>query len=349
MNGKVTLLRAANKARSMQYNIYGSLRKRAPILRVPPTLIDSALKTRNAGDAIIMHFVNKQLSELWPEYDFYRVPKHGFAYTIDTEYENTVKILCGTNALATDSDYDCSFALSYNPRQYYQSVLLLAVGMAHFDRLSTFNSSTRRLLKTILTPNMLHSVRDSNTVKHLNAAGIQNVVNTSCVTMWDLTQDFCQTIPTEKSVDVLTTITDYDFDPRQDQYMLTTLSGEYKNVYLWLQGSQDLAKASSLDLKPNVHFINDGFSGLERFVKEHDDIDYFGTRLHCGIYCLNHGIRSMVVEVDNRARDIALDTNLPTVHRSNLQEQMVSLIREARKTSIVLPTENIRLWKEQFK
>lgn len=348
MDTRFVQVRLLSKIRSTYYNMYRPIKKKNVDLQVPPDLIDASLGTGNAGDAIIMHFANKQLADLWPNQDFYRIPKHGFSCRVDKTHEDTLKILCGTNALSTYSDYNCSFSLPSNPRYYYRSVLLLAVGMANLEHTSTFNASTKKLLHTILAPDRLHSVRDSNTVRHLNAAGINNVVNTSCVTMWDLTPEFCEKIPTEKATDVLTTITDYAFDSQQDRYMLTTLCKEYQNVYLWLQGNEDLEKVESLHLNSNIQYIQGGFSGLKQFVGTHQNIDYFGTRLHCGIYCLNNGIRSMIVEVDNRAHDIAQDTNLPTVKRSNLQEQMSSLINKKRLTEIILPYENIQRWKSQF-
>lgn len=349
MNPKYIPLRLANKVRSIRYNTYGRLRTVQPELHMPPALIDASLGTKNAGDEIIMYFANKQLTRLWPDYEFYRIPKHGFTCTIDEEQQNALKILCGTNALSAYSDIYCSFALPADPKFYYRSVLLLAVGISNIKYVSTFNRATQQFLRTILTPKWVHSVRDSNTARQLQKAGIANVVNTSCVTMWDLTPEFCKTIPTSKKRDVLTTITDYEFDSQQDQYMLTTLCSEYENVYLWIQGSEDLKKVQTLHLPPNIQFIHGGFQGLQQFVSTHHEIDYFGTRLHCGIYCLNNGIRSMIVEVDNRARDIAVDTNLPTVQRAQLRDCMVSLIREDRETNIVLPVENIERWKDQFK
>ena len=61
----------------------------------------------------------------------------------------------------------------------------------------------------ILDSTYLHSVRDSYTEKKLKQIGIDNVINTSCPTMWRLTEEFCSHIPCKKQDTVVTTITDY--------------------------------------------------------------------------------------------------------------------------------------------
>lgn len=120
-------------------------------------------------------------------------------------------------------------------------------------------------------------------------------------------------------------------------------------MYLWVQGSEDLDKLHSMPESDGIELVQGGFAGLEQFVKEHGDIDYFGTRLHCGIYCLNHKIRSMIVTIDNRAADIQRDTNIPTVNRPDLKRDMERLIEQPRSTDIHIPVENIQRWKEQFR
>ncbi|HJG62994.1 MAG TPA: hypothetical protein K8W21_08480, partial [Enorma massiliensis] len=84
-------------------------------------------------------------------------------------------------------------------------------------------------------------------------------------------------------------------------------------------------------------------------VLERDDVDYVGTRLHAGIRALNHGRRSLVVTVDNRARHISQDTGLPTLERTELGEKLTDWINGSYATEIVLPEEAIAAWKAQFK
>lgn len=313
-----------------------------------PILIDTSLRTENAGDYIIMHFANEQLSTIWPGVCFDRIPCHGVSVKVSSDQKHRLKIVCGTNAISTCGDINCRIALPFNPRLYAKSVALLAVGLSNLNIHSQINKTSAAMLRYILTDEYLHSVRDSNTERALKKAGIRNVINTSCVTMWKLTEDFCRTIPKGKATDVLTTITDYGFDSRLDSYMIATLKKHYRKVYLWIQGSEDLKCLKTLSGINGVELIYGGFNGLKQFVDNHSDFDYFGTRLHCGIYCLNHKIRSMIVTIDNRAADIQKDTNIPTVDREKLPLEMEKLIIEPRATEIHIPEENIKHWKQQF-
>lgn len=317
-----------------------------------PILLDTSLGSYNAGDYIIMHFIEKQLSEIWGNLDD-RIPTHVFPKIMPKNVQNRMKILCGTNALSGNLDTMHSvgnwITLPNDASQYEHSLLMLAVGMRNVEAgKGGFTPRAAAVLRYLLTDQFVHSVRDSHTEKALNEIGINNVVNTSCVTMWDLTPDFCRSIPCDKAEDVLTTITDYDFDPENDGYMLQTLKRHYRRVYLWLQGADDLNCLKSLQGVDGIHLVHGGLSGLEEFVSTHENFDYFGTRLHCGIYCLNHQIRSMIVSIDNRAADIQQDTNIPTVQRCALKTDMERLIEDSRSTDIHIPVDSIKIWKNQF-
>ena len=69
-----------------------------------------------------------------------------------------------------------------------------------------------------------------------------------------------------------------------------------------------------LDLPFNVIIIPRDLEAYERRLIQ-GNVDYVGTRLHAGIFALNHKVRSIIVAVDNRAIEIAKDTNLPIVRR----------------------------------
>ena len=48
---------------------------------------------------------------------------------------------------------------------------------------------------------------------------------------------------------------------------------------------------------------------LRNFTKK-NKFDYIGTRLHAGIYCLEHFKRSIIIGVDNESYWIGKDSNL---------------------------------------
>jgi polysaccharide pyruvyl transferase WcaK-like protein len=77
------------------------------------------------------------------------------------------------------------------------------------------------------------------------------------------------------------------------------------------------------------------------------DIDYVGNRLHAGIRALQHGRRTIIVAIDNRAREMGQDFALPTVDRTDI-ERLEHLVPAPFETAVKLPNEAIARWKAQF-
>ncbi|WP_055426842.1 polysaccharide pyruvyl transferase family protein [Bifidobacterium aesculapii] len=316
------------------------------------TLLDTAINTENCGDQIIMHYADKNLKELFPgAVRQEHVQTHGYSSTLEHVPASTLKIACGTNMIATDmAGFGQLMTPILNLRSYRHSVCLLAVGMRSLTDIDApFTKYSRDFLRFVLTPDVMHSVRDENTKKKLAEIGIKNVINTSCVTMWGLTPEFCAALPKQKHTEVLTTVTNYARDPESDRFMLETLLQEYDRVHLWVQAEEDREYVAQLIDAGSIDYIEHSKDALDRFLADNaDHLDYFGTRLHAGVHSLNQGLRAMIVEVDNRARDIAADTNLPVVTRKELKQAMVPLIREPRATEIHIPLDRINQWKSQF-
>ena len=59
--------------------------------------------------------------------------------------------------------------------------------------------------------------------------------------------------------------------------------------------------------------------------------------------------RSLVISIDNRARDIGEDTNLPILERKKIEYDLENWINSEYITQINIPEKNIELWKKQFK
>ena len=81
---------------------------------------------------------------------------------------------------------------------------------------------------------------------------------------------------------------------------------------------------------------------------KNNDIDYIGTRLHAGIYAMQNKRRSIILIVDNRARDMKKTYNLVAVERDDIQ-QLNKIINTTIKTNIKINENYIKEWKEQFK
>ena len=78
------------------------------------------------------------------------------------------------------------------------------------------------------------------------------------------------------------------------------------------------------------------------------DVDYVGTRLHAGIRALSKGHRTIVISIDNRAKNIGKDTGLPTIEREDIEVLLQDKINSEFATNIHMPINNIKQWKKQF-
>lgn len=164
--------------------------------------------------------------------------------------------------------------------------------------------------------------------------------------MWELTPEKCAMIPRKKADSVVTTLTNYNKKGDSDKQLLECLMQCYKTVYIWIQAIDDLSYLKKLGYYAKVEVVPPTLTAYENILAS--DIDYVGTRLHGGIHALNYGKRSLILAVDNRALEIARDTNLPVIKRECAREELMEAIMLDRETSIKLPLENIRRWKEQF-
>ena len=309
-------------------------------------LLDTAMDSDNCGDGIIMENCMMQLRDLMDVSALAHVPTHRLP--TDDEMKLLLrsgrKILCGTNILSGHMRSYGLWRLTPDVTPWRGKVLM-GVG---FDSTSAdFDAYTKGFLHTILHRDALHSVRDSFSEAKLRSMGIPNVLNTGCPTMWCLSPEHCASIPREKGRNVICTVTDYSRDPKNDSAMLDILLERYDEVFLWLQGRDDLAYIRELGYADRVTLVE---STLEAYdaVLAREDLDYVGTRLHAGIRALSKGRRSLIVSIDNRAECISADTDLPTIRREDIPIALKERLEAEFATKITLPWENIRRWKEQF-
>ena len=313
-------------------------------------IFDTSIGTHNLGDFIIMRYCGSILHELYENHQCVEISTH----MIPSEEQEQIvkktkyKFVCGTNLLTSHIEKWWNWRLPDGLRRKfaYRNAILLGVGWGNYqDECSEYS---KMIYHCILNPKVIHSVRDQYTEDKLKQAGITNVVNTGCPTMWRLTPQFCSAIPIKKAKDVITTITDYRRDKDKDNQMLEILSRNYEHVYLWIQGSKDEEYLSTLNLPDNLIIIPESLEAYESYLKR-GQVDYVGTRLHAGIFALNHHIRSIIIAVDNRAIEIAKDTNLPIILREKIEETLEKQIISDFSTNIHLKQENIDLFKEQFR
>ncbi|WP_431293726.1 polysaccharide pyruvyl transferase family protein [Pedobacter sp. P26] len=312
-------------------------------------LVNTSIGTTNLGDIIIFDAVYKHLREVYPDAFLTHYPSQ-----IHRDYDarlsmagEDVIFVGGTNLLSSNMQSRYQWKIDPLDKFFLKNkVVLMGVGWWQYQ--SKPDNYTKALLKSILSDKYQHSVRDSYTKEMLNSIGINNVINTTCPTLWELSPEKCNVVNRLKAKDVVTTLTFYKRDDAADLKLLNLLMDNYENVYLWVQGIDDVGYLK--ELLPDSSRITLVSPSIEAYneILSKDNIEYLGTRLHAGVRAIQRGVRTLIVAVDNRAIEIGKDTNLNVIERSNL-DLAYEFINNSYSTDIKLPNENIMEWKKQFK
>lgn len=307
---------------------------------------DPSLDTYNLGDEIISYYCRQALNEFYDCDHTLVVQTHRIA---DKETRHRLirvkkKIVFGTNLISPNVERYSIWAF---PKSLlgYRGTIAMGVGAGH--HCEDASEMSQLVYGNIFSKEGIHSVRDSNTEFLFHQMGIHNVLNTGCPTLWNLTPEHCQLIPTAKAKSVVATITDYDRDPVNDAAMLNILREEYSQVYVWIQGADDLAYLQTLINVNSVKIVEHSLAAYTAIL-ENEEVDYVGTRLHAGIHALNYRIRSLVISIDNRAAEMGRDFALPVIPRESAAVCLRDWIYGRQETKLNLPWERIALWKAQF-
>lgn len=308
---------------------------------------DPACASQNIGDEIISLSAQKWLRPLFPDDFIMRVSTHqkmSFRYR---RYLNESKayFVLGSNLLKSGMlfgfrQWDVSIVDSF---QIHEAVLV-GCGWHAYQKQPDLYS--RMLYKKLLSEDYMHSVRDEYTRRKLMEAGITNVLNTGCATMWGFTPEFCSHIPRQKAPNAIVTLTDYNQNASRDDQMLSILLREYERVSIWIQGNGDRRYASTLPSFEKCDVVPATLDSFDEILAN-EDVDYIGTRLHGGIRALQHGKRALIVAIDNRAREMSRDFNIPTIERDDM-DSLNSWIYGQQPTEIQIHSEEIQMFLHQF-
>ena len=317
---------------------------------------DTAIGTSNLGDEIILECLRSEMRFLFDQCFVIRYATHlknlpASLYVkggvkLDFTAKADYKLIMGTNLLSRDlRRTNKQWPLTGTNVWLYEHSILAGVGTTLSAGEPTPYS--RRIYGRILRRDFKHSVRDEESKRFLEGMGFE-AINTGCPTLWSLTPEFCRTIPTGKADRVVFSLSGYggQKDAARDAELLNVLREEYGELYFWCQTSQDEAY---LDTFPGTEDIRRIYSldQYERLLNE-GNIDYIGTRLHGGIYALRHGVRSIVIAIDHRARGFHESNNLPICERKDVARELGAMIRSDFPTEIRLDLDAIESWKAQF-
>jgi peptidoglycan/xylan/chitin deacetylase (PgdA/CDA1 family)/2-polyprenyl-3-methyl-5-hydroxy-6-metoxy-1,4-benzoquinol methylase len=308
------------------------------------SIFDTTVCDNNLGNQIIMDSVNKYLHQIFPSDFFIKLPyldnigDEAIKYIRESKYI----FLGGTNALSSEMENYKQIGIDHNNYNQIKNIILTGVGWWQYQ--GAISDCTREILNNCLHTNLYHSVRDSYTKNKLSTIGINNVLVTGCPTLWQLTEKHCQQIKKDKSENVLLTFTNYSQD-KSDLELLNILKSSYKNIFVWIQGPEDLEYARNFGTKLNI--LPPNLESLDKLLCSDIDLDYIGTRCHAGIRAMQFMRRSIIIGVDNRAIEMQKDFNLPVVLRTDLST-LPEIINSKFETRLNLPFDKIRQWIGQF-
>lgn len=313
------------------------------------TLLDTAIASTNLGDHIIMEAVRRELADVLSDQLVFTVVSHEW---MGAESRRLIRrsdwvISGGTNLLSSRMWFRPIWKLTPVDALSDLNVVLMGAGWYQYQHAP--DPYSRWLLRRVLSRRCLHSVRESYALKRLASIGITNAVNTGCPSIWELTPEHCARLPRQKAAEsVLTAVNSYPRlkDPAADRRLLELLRRHYRTIHLWIQTDTDYEYARSLD--GNLRFINPSVAALDAVLAREPDLDYVGNRLHAGIRALQKGHRAIIVEIDNRAREMGRDFGIPTVQRTDF-DRLEHMIQGPLEISVRPPQNDIALWKRQFR
>ncbi len=315
-------------------------------------ILDTAVASTNRGDDIIMECVNKELAPITKGKFVYTLPTHVSpfhwyqvvrnSYAVQKYSNCELKFAGGSNLLVKDMlTHYPQWNINWFNCAPLRGLVLLGIGAGAGDK---SNAYTRHLYRRVLSHDFVHSVRDERSRAYVESLGLK-ALNTGCVTMWQLTPDFCRQIPTRKTGRVVFTLTSYAHD-LDNQYLIDTLRENYAEVYFWPQGDDDLDFLKGFRNTEGIKVLEATKEAYDEYLTK-NDTDYVGTRLHGGIYAMRHKRRAIIIAIDERAREIHKCNNLPCVDKNDIR-QLDAMINGELVTDVKMPLDDIAKWRSQF-
>jgi hypothetical protein len=287
-----------------------------------------------------MQAVNDVIHEMFPDARVFRLPSHE-ALSRRSYYFLRQSDLCligGTNVLASKG-----WRLRWRDSIFLRNAICFGVTWGGIRPQPSFKD--RVLLRRVLDAGQIHSVRDRYTKTLLDQIGVASV-STSCPTMWSLGPEHCAAVPKVKAKNVLFTLTAYRCEPAADRAMIDILKRHYQTLHFFPQMHGDYSYLQDLNVE-GVRVIGPNLRSYDEFLAN-EDVDYVGSRLHGGIRALQFKKRTLVIGIDHRSTEIANDTGLAVLERTEMNE-LANWVTGSIPTRILLPTVNISNWKANLR
>lgn len=312
-------------------------------------LFEPSVASDNLGDQIIVDSIKREMGELLDPAFCVEFPTH---LPLSNRYlyflkKADYKFVCGSNLLMQHF-----FPLVHlkqwmiGPSTFHVIKGAVFVGVGVQRNIKNYDIISKIIYRYLFNNDLINSVRDAYTERLLRNAGITNVINTACPTMWRFTNSFCKSIPKTKSNSVVFTLNYCSKNVERDKKLIEIILSNYKNVYFWPQGVGDYNYFRSFSMVNHVEVIPPSLDAYDNFL-EQTDTDFVGIRLHGGIRAMQHRRRTLIVGIDNRAVELHRDFNIPVIYQHDI-DMLADIINNSFETKVNIPVDNISLFLKQF-
>lgn len=318
-------------------------------------VFDTSIASTNIGDQIIMESFYKEMKDIIDDGYCIKIATHQpLCHNYQDIKRNPLirhlhncdyKFIGGSNIVLKNmflplTQWNINL---FNCSGYKNSVL---VGCGLFPNSKRLNLYTKIFYKKVLSKKYIHSVRDEAAKAFLEKMGFK-AINTGCPTIWSINDELCKSIPTKKNKDVIFTLTDYAKDYKYDADFVKILKSNYEKIYFFPQGIEDLEYLQEISSIDDIVILPSDLKAFDEFL-DNNSIDYVGTRLHAGIFAIKHKIRSIIIAIDNRTRDMKKSYNLNCIERNDIK-LLEQVLNAPIVTNIKIDKEKIEEFKKQFK
>ncbi|HUR65276.1 MAG TPA: polysaccharide pyruvyl transferase family protein [Chitinophagaceae bacterium] len=331
--------------------------KEGYILLLDPALQDNnGTPSDNIGDVIIFEAIHSILTKLFPQSEIIRVSLHQDLKRKEKDLVKNARyaFVGGSNILTSDiRNFPRLTPVKTKGFYFYpgfKNVIYMGAGWCAYQK--KIDWATRIYYRNIMHKNIYHSIRDDYSLHMLNEIGCRNTLFTSCPSTWELKTAYKNIFQHELNK-VLLMFTYYYADRESDNEVIEIiLETGTAEIFFFPQCREDTAYLKSLpsykDNSAKFRIMSHSLEELHQLVSS-VKLNYIGTRLHGGIKCMSLENPAAVIAVDNRATELGKSINLNAVKRKELKGLRKWVNGDLQPGPVVLPTENIKKWQDQFK